>query len=353
MRVEQLIRSPGSWLTRGKNSGIVLSSRVRLARNLRGEVFPGWGDEQTRVRVWHRLRDVIAGLSSVPAATVFDMGDVDDVDKAVLTERRLISPELAEQSTGSGVVISDSESLSVMVNEEDHLRLQAMNPGMDLMRVWHKVDAVDSELEAHVDYAYSHRLGYLTACPTNVGTGLRASVMLQLSGLKLTNEVDAVINGLDKLGVAVRGILGEGSEAFGNIFQISNQATLGESEEAIISRLTCIVEEVVEHERNARTRLMEARKTRVLDQIGRAFGVLSHARMVTSMEAVELLSALRLGLEYGVVKGLTVGRINQMMLWIQPGHLQRLAGKVLPVEDRDEVRARVMRQKLKNIGIDV
>jgi len=302
--------------------------------------------------VWHRLREQVVGLTALKGASVFDMGSLDPVDKAVLKERRLISSELVEQGSGSGVVVSDTRGTSVMINEEDHIRLQAMSPGIDLVGVWKRVDALDTELDGRVEYAFSHRLGYLTACPSNVGTGLRASVMLQLSGLKLMNEVDSVVNGLDKLGLAVRGILGEGSEAFGNMFQISNQTTLGESERKIIDRLTRIVSEVVEHERNARERVMAQRKTQMFDQIGRAFGVLSYAEVLSSGESVDRLSALRLGVEFGLVKNLTVNKINQMMLWVQPGHLQKLAGRLLRVEERDEVRARIVRQKLRNVSIE-
>jgi len=238
-----------------------------------------------------------------------------------------------------------------MINEEDHLRLQAVRPGMHLKAVWQSVNAIDSELEKVIDLAFSRELGYLTACPSNVGTGLRASVMMHLAGLKLTGEVDAVVNGLQRIGLAVRGILGEGTEAIGNMFQISNQSTLGEPEGTIINRLVRVVREVVGHEQNARARLMEQRQMHVLDQVARAFAVLTHAHVLTSGESIDLLSGLRLGVELGLVEHLTVAKINESMLLTQPGHLQKLAGKVLTPEERDGLRARVVRKRLADAAL--
>jgi protein arginine kinase len=351
MVLDDLVRNPGSWLSMRRGTGIVISSRMRLARNVRGLPFPGWASEQQSIELCGRLRGVIEQLESVSNPLFFDMGQVSATDREVLNERHLISNELAEQGRGSGLIVSEDERIAVMINEEDHLRLQAISPGMNLLSVWKKVDAVDSDLEQFLDYAFSPRLGYLTACPTNIGTGLRASVMMHLSGLRLLEELGPVIKGLERLGFAVRGLLGEGTEAYGNMFQISNQVTLGDPERTIIEKLTRVVSEVVEHEQNARDRLMEDRRNYLLDQIARSFGILVHARVLESREAVDLLSGLRLGVEFGVVRQLSVARINELMLMIQPGHLQKTAGRLLDAQARDELRADMVRKRLKGVTV--
>jgi len=351
MTIEHFVRSPGAWLSRGEDAGIVISSRVRLARNVSGAVFPGWAGDDERAILCESLRDSLQGLEAIGSSVFLDMDATSRIDKAILQERHLMSPELAEKGKGSGLVVTHDEHVAVMINEEDHLRLQSIRPGMALETTWKTVSAIDSELESRVKYAFSPRFGYLTACPSNVGTGLRASVMIHLSGLRLLNEIEPVIKGLDKLGVAVRGLSGEGTEAHGNLFQISNQATLGASEETIISRLTEIVSEVVHHERNARARLMESRRVYVLDQIGRAFGILTRSRLLASGEAVDLLSGLRFGVELGIVRNLTVGKINEIMLLTQPGHLQKMAGKELTPEDRDVLRSDTVRRKLARVSL--
>lgn len=351
MVLDDLVRNPGSWLSMRRGTGIIISSRMRLARNVRGVPFPGWASEEQAVALCGRLRGIVEGLQSVSNPLFLDMSQVSATDREVLKERHLISNELAEQGNGSGLIVSEDERVAVMINEEDHLRLQAIVPGMNLTSVWSKVDAVDSELEDHLEYAFSPRLGYLTACPTNVGTGLRASVMMHLSGLRLLDELGPVIKGLERLGFAVRGLLGEGTEAFGNMFQVSNQVTLGEAEETIIDDLAKVVAEVADHEQNARARLMEGRRDFLLDQIGRAFGILLHARVLDSQEAVDLLSGLRLGVEFGVVRQLSVARINELMLMIQPGHLQKTAGQPLDADARDALRAEIVRKRLKGVTV--
>lgn len=351
MIIDEMVRRPGSWLSTRDDTGIVISSRVRLARNLKGARFPGWAGEQECVELCARLRHVFSNLTSIADPICFDMEKLAPVDKDVLKERHLISNELAAKGAGSALIVARDEHVALMINEEDHLRLQAIKPGLDLKAVWEQIDGVDSELEKELDYAYSRRLGYLTACPSNVGTGLRASVMMHLSGLRLLNEIEPLIRGLEKIGFAVRGLLGEGTEANGNMFQVSNQSTLGENERTIIDGLTEIVMEVARHEQNARERLMESRKTYVLDQIGRAFGILTHARVLSSDEAIDLLSGLRLGVELDMLENLTVVGINAIMLLTQPGHLQKMSGKALGPRERDEARAEIVCNKLKDVII--
>jgi len=349
--VEELVKSPGSWLSMRKATGIAISSRVRLARNVAGSAFPGWAGEEERVGLCSRLQEVIGKMDTLPNPTFLDMGALDAMQKDVLQERHLISYEIAQRGRGSAVAVADDEGLAIMINEEDHLRLQAIAPGMQLREIWHKLDSVDSEIETRVEYAFSDKLGYLTACPSNVGTGLRASVMVHLAGLRLLNEVEPVVRGLEKLGLTVRGLFGEGTEAYGNMFQISNQQTLGESEDALVEGLIERVEEVIGHEEHARRRIEESRGTYLADVVARARGILLNCRVLMSQEAVELLSALRLGVELGLVGNLKVGRLNEIMLLTQPGHLQTIANRVLAPEERDQLRARMVRDKLKGTSL--
>jgi protein arginine kinase len=352
MLVDDLVKRRDSWLLGEQDpAGIVVSSRVRLARNVKGFAFPGWAQEEDRVRLCGELRRAFEGLESLPDPIFVEMHDLSPVDRDVLKERHLISKELAEKGPGSGLIVARDESAAAMINEEDHLRLQAVARGLDLHGAWRRVDRLDSELEERLEYAFSPRLGYLTACPTNVGTGLRASVMVHLSGLRFMGEVEAVMRGLDKLGLAVRGLSGEGTEAYGNICQISNQSTLGESEEEIIEGLLDVVQEVVGHERQARLRLLDTRESHVLDQIGRAFGVLRHARILPSREAIDLMAGLRLGVEFALVRGLSVADLNEIMLLTQPGHLQKILGRLLNPDERDEARADMVRRKLEHVEL--
>ncbi|MBN2302452.1 MAG: protein arginine kinase [Lentisphaerae bacterium] len=349
--IDEMVRKPGPWLSTQKDTGIIISSRVRLARNIAGFRFPGWADEQEAICLCEDLRNALVALPAIADSDpiCFDMNSLPPVDKDILKERHLISNELALKGAGSALIVARDEHVGAMINEEDHLRLQAISPGLNLKAVWEKINNVDTQLENRFEYAFSSRLGYLTACPTNVGTGLRASVMMHLSGLRLLNEIDAVIRGLDKMGFAVRGLLGEGSEANGNMFQISNQGTLGETEMQILDNLVEIVEEVAGHEQNARERLMCDQRTYLHDQVARALGVLMFARMLSSTEAIDLLSGLRLGVELAIIRGLSVMDINEIMLLTQPGHLQKMSAKILSIRERDEIRSKIVAEKLKNV----
>ena len=350
MILNDLIHNPGAWLASGPNgggdslSGIIVSSRIRLARNLEGVAFPGWAGEDECTRIHARVAGILHSLPSLTPCLELELETLSPIDREFLRERHLISNDLAQKSRGSGVVIRQDEVLSVMVNEEDHLRLQALRPGFQLPELWAEISALDTELEQSLRYAFSPDLGYLTACPTNVGTGLRASVMIHAPGLRLINEIEPIIKGLTKIGLAVRGLQGEGTEASGNMYQISNQTTLGETEPVIIERLIQIVGEVAHHEANARTRLIEHREATVEDYVGRAYGVLSHARVLTSQEALDMLSALRLGCELGMITGLDRDSVNRLTLFSLPGHLQKSEGRAIPPDERDQARARMIRE---------
>lgn len=351
MIVDDLMKRSSAWLSTRRSSGVVISSRIRLARNVHGVAFPRWAGDDECKRLFDRLSSALTSLSALDDAVVLPVSGLSPVDRDVLRERRLMSPEMTETSSGSGLVVAHKQRVAVMINEEDHLRLQVMRPGLDLASAWKLLDRIDSELEKRVVYAFSPKLGHLTACPSNVGTGMRVSVMLHLPGLKLLDEIERVIKGLNRMGLAVRGTFGEGSDAFGNMYQVSNQTTLGISERETVSRVQDVAETLVQLERNARARLMEQRELHVQDYIRRAVGVLEHAQIISSGEALDLLSGLRLGLEFGIVSGVGMNRFNELMLVTQPGHLQKAATHLLSVDERDAMRARLIRRKLRGLEL--
>ncbi len=353
MRVDELLQKPVCWLSQRKMSGhgIAVSCRVRLARNLEGERFPDWAGDSDRRALLERLADVIIRYGGLSSPTFLRVCDMSEVDLSVLQERHIISSELSERDIGGGVVISADERVAVMLNEEDHLRIQATRPGMDLRSVWRLVNGLDSSIDAHLPYAFSPKFGYLTACPSNVGTGLRASVMLHLLGLRLTNEIDSVVKALERLGLAVRGLWGEGSDAAGYLFQVSNQETLGRGEMEIISSLGAIVAELSRQEQNARLRLMEKRSWVVKDCISRALAILNCSYVLYSHESIDCLCALRMGLELGLVSGLSVATINELILTSQPGHLQMRAGHKMEPEERDRMRSDLLRERMSGVHL--
>lgn len=346
MNVDDFLKQAGSWLSVGKESSTVVSSRVRLARNLKDAAFPGWAGEEECDRIWEDVHPILLDIESMTPGYAVKMSDLESLDKQILFERHLISREQAEKTKGSGLVVRQDESISIMVNEEDHLRIQVLQPGLDLERAWSLIDSLDSDIEKSMRYAFSTRLGYLTACPTNVGTGMRASAMLHLPGLVLMEEINPIIKGMGKIGLAVRGPWGEGTEAIGNMFQISNQITLGEKESEIVKNLGQIVQEIVEHEKNARERLKQKKTHLLHDHVGRAYGILSNAHILTSKEALDLLSGLRLGVDLGILQDLDRQAIDQLLLLTQPAHLQKIESRQLKPKDRDRARARLVRSKL-------
>ena len=341
MTLDDMVRRHGSWLESGVDEGPVISSRIRLARNLEDFSFPGWSSEEEKNVIWNQVSSIFNSLDHHFIS--WGMSDTPALDKEILFERHLISRELARKQDGCGVFVTPDECLSVMVNEEDHIRIQSLRPGLNLRGAWEEADRVDDELESQLSYAFSSKLGYLTACPSNVGTGMRASVMLHLPGLVLMEEMDPVINGISKIGLAVRGMWGEGTEAAGNMFQISNQITLGKREDEIIAHLEQIVLELVDHENNARERLMNEKAIMVEDHVARAFGILSNARLISSSEALNLLSTLRLGLDLGMIDQFSRRDLDMLFISIQPAHLQKLENTDLETEARDIVRAEMLR----------
>lgn len=346
MTLDDMVRRHGSWLEAGIDEGPVISSRIRLARNVEEYNFPGWASEEQNHAGWKKIAGILHTLE--PTFINWGMSDTPELDKEILFERHLISQEMAQQDDSCGVFVTPDECMSIMVNEEDHIRIQSLQPGLNLQGAWAAADKIDDELESSLTYAFSPKLGYLTSCPSNVGTGMRASVMLHLPGLVLMEEMDPVINGISKIGLAVRGMWGEGTEAAGNMFQVSNQITLGRSEGEIIAHLEQIVLELIEHENNARIRLMNEKSLMVEDHVSRAFGTLSYAKLISSGEALNLLSTLRMGLDLGLITKFSRRELDMLFISIQPAHLQKLENKVLKPDERDVVRAEMLRNYMEN-----
>ncbi|MDX2226832.1 MAG: protein arginine kinase [Verrucomicrobiae bacterium] len=330
---------------------IVMSSRVRLARNLRNTPFPGWAKKADRIKILESIQPVVAGLPEMKDCRVHAaMDQFTAVEKQVLVEKHLISREHAAKNIGSGVVINRAETLSLMINEEDHLRMQAIMPGLQLGHALEMIDHVDSELEARLDFAFDPRLGFLTACPTNVGTGMRASAMLHLPALVLAEQINQIIQAVNKLGLAVRGLYGEGTEATGNLFQISNQTTLGEQEAEIIERLAKVIAQIIEHEENARAVLLEKKSVTINDQVGRAYGIMQNAHSMNSKETLNLLSLMRLGIDLHMFEEALRGDVDELFIASQPAHLQKSISRKLSAEERDILRADLIREKLTHVS---
>lgn len=331
----------------GAQQAVVLSTRIRLARNLEGVPFPGWAKSPQRKDVADRCIEALAQLPKFRRGHVLRMGELPDLERAVLVERHLVSKELASGKFGAAVISKD-QTCSVMINEEDHLRIQIVKAGWHLRGTWNIAEQLDDALGAALKLAFDDRLGYLTACPTNVGTGLRASAMVHLPGLCLAGHMEKVTRALNQDGLAVRGWLGEGTEAAGNVFQISNQQTLGLSEDAILKHLGGWIKNVVEQEWNARRKLAADEGEKFTDRLARSFGVLRHARLLTSAEAMNMLSLLRLACDMGCLPEERRHLVDRLMIEGQPAHVQLRQGGELDSDGRDRRRAAVVREALRD-----
>ena len=353
MTIHDFLAPPAAVARRkGPHDRIVMSSRVRLARNIRECAFPGWAKKPERIAALQIVQPAIQQLPQMADSFSVSMEELTAQDKLILVERHLISREHAARSTGSGLVLNRDETLCVMINEEDHMRIQSLRPGLQIRAAWQAIDATDSELEKRLDYAFSDEIGYLTACPTNLGTGIRVSAMLHLPGLVLDEQINPIIQSVNKLGLAVRGLYGEGTEALGNVFQVSNQMTLGESENGIVERLEKVLAQIIEHEENARLRLLEtkAKKKGLLNHIGRAYGTLSNSHIITSKETMNLLSMMRLGIDMGLFSDTDRAIVEELFLLTQPGHLQKERAEKLTTEERDYIRANMLRERLLSVS---
>ena len=349
--IESLLKSDNAELTQSTKRGapVVLSTRIRLARNLVDVPFPERASNSQRSDVMTRCADQIAELTQMKNGAFFDIAELSDLEKQVLVERHLISRELCESQSGSGVCINKDQTCSIMINEEDHLRIQFLRSGFSLRSIWKQIDRFDSSLENDLDLAFSQEFGYLTACPTNLGTGLRVSVMLHLPGLVISEHMDKVIRAVNQLGITVRGLFGEGSDATGHVFQISNQQTLGESEGEIMARLGSVFKTIIDHEINARFKYIEENRARLLDQIGRAFGALQNAHVINSNEAMNLLSLMRLAVDLRMLPEINRSDVDRLFIECQPGHIQYAAGVGIKPDARDLCRADILREEFSRL----
>jgi len=348
MTIDDLTRTPGEWLATGGPMGdVVISSRVRLARNLAGHCFLGRASTDERARIERTLFDAIAACNFSHKTFYVDIDKTNTLDRQLLVERHLISRQHAEGEGNRGVAIAAAETFALMINEEDHLRIQVLRRGLNLDDAWAETVQVDCALEALVDFAFHKEYGYLTACPTNVGTGLRVSVMLHLPALKLTNEIDKVFRAARDMRLAVRGLYGEGTDALGDFFQLSNQTTLGQSEEEILAGFReHVIPAIVKYEKEARRTLKHDRLNALDDRVWRALGLLENARSISTEEALFLLSHLRMGVILERIKHIHLTDINDLFLAIQSAHLQKHEGKVLDGEGRSVIRAEMIRNRL-------
>ncbi|WP_079504299.1 protein arginine kinase [Mesobacillus jeotgali] len=351
MSLEKFIsQAVSSWMSDdGPDSDIVLSSRIRFARNLDEYNFPTLftnGEAEAVI-------DAIMECTSQTSAARFGqlelikMDEIPPLKKRVLVEKHLISPHLAENALHGAVLLSENEEISIMINEEDHIRIQCLFPGFQLSEALKAANEIDDWLEEYVNYAFDEKFGYLTSCPTNAGTGLRASVMMHLPGLVLTQQMNRIVPAINQLGLVVRGIYGEGSEALGNIFQISNQITLGKSEEDIVDDLKSVVSQIISQERSAREALAKTSNIQLEDRVFRSYGTLANSRIIETKEAARCLSDLRLGIDMGYIKNISKSILNELMILTQPGFLQLFAGGPLRPNERDIRRAALIRERLK------
>lgn len=352
MDLKRFLAWNGEWLRGiGRESDIVISSRIRLARNLADFPFSSRASEMEKREIDGLLRSCTDSLPVDGPLHYVDIAKLDSIDRQLLVERQLISREHANGDGCRGVVFGDREDVSVMINEEDHARIQVLRSGFSLTECWELADGIDDKIEEHVRFAFSEEFGYLTACPTNVGTGLRASVMLHLPALAMTKEIDRVFRALQKIKLAVRGLYGEGSQASGDFYQISNNVTLGKSESEIIGNIEDVIPQVVEYERKARSELIKENRQTLHDRVSRACGILRAAQTISSEETMHLLSSIRMGINLRLIEDVSVDTVNDLFVHTQPAHLQKIENRELESEDRNIARARYLRQRLHDAGV--
>ncbi len=347
MGIDDLIKRKSEWLKgTGPNSNIVISSRIRLARNLADIPFSHWAGKKQKTSSLNIIKDALSACPHLKKSNTFDIANMGDVDKQFLVERHLMSREHAAVPESSAILFDDREIISIMINEEDHIRMQVMQSGFNLTEAWRITDEIDNDLSTRLNFAFSQKIGYLTACPTNVGTGMRASVMLHLPALVLTNQANRVLQTITKLGLTIRGFYGEGTEVQGNFFQISNQVTLGRSEAEIIDSIDRVISQIVSREESARKAMLMRSKEKLVDKIWRSYGTLRSAHIISSNETIELLSLIRLGVDMEIIKDITIPAINELFILTQPAHLQKMEKNNLSPQERDLKRAEIIRKRL-------
>ena len=347
MDLQHLANQTGEWLRgEGPESDIVMSTRVRLARNVAAFPFVSRASQEQKRDLERLLRTKIMDACAGDDTIYLSVEDLAEVDRLFLVERHLISREHAEAEGARGVAVSRGEMVSIMTNEEDHLRIQGIRSGFQMRHTWEMVDEIDDALSGGLSFAFSPRFGYLTACPTNVGTGIRVSVMLHLPALSISRHLEKVFNSVAKMGLVVRGLYGEGTQAYGDLYQISNQVTLGKSEEEIMGSVDVAIPRVVEYERRARHKLLTDKRHELEDRVWRSYGMLRHARTISSEETLHLLSQVRMGVNLDLIREVQTETMNQLFVLALPAHLQRRVGRALDTQERNVVRARVVRESL-------
>ena len=351
MSLDKILKNVSCWMkVKGPMSDVVISSRIRIARNLINIPFPLLITPSKAKEVVDLVNNSLKDKNDLlKNLQLIYMNDLSDVEKKVLVEKHLISPLLAETSRYGAVLLNENESISIMLNEEDHLRIQCIFPGFQLEESWELANKIDDFFERHLSYAFDDRYGYLTSCPTNVGTGIRASVMVHLPALAMLQQLQQLLPAITQVGLTVRGIYGEGSEALGNLYQISNQITLGQSENEIIDKLQGVVRQIIEHEFNARKMLLKESRVQLEDRIYRSYGILKNSRIIDSKEAMKKLSDVRLGCDLNLIPNLPFGVINELMVMVQPGFLQQYMETFLDSQQRDIKRSLLIRKHLANV----
>jgi protein arginine kinase len=349
MKLDDLMQHTSEWLKgTGPHSDIVISSRIRLARNLDKFPFPHWASKKQSEEVLQAVVAAVAKIDYLNNTTVFTLAEMDNVDKQFLVERHLMSNEHTQKTNSKAVIIDAEEVLSVMVNEEDHLRVQVMQSGFNLYEAFNIINRIDDSLGKELPFSFLSEWGYLTACPTNTGTAMRGSVMLHLPALVMTRQINKVLAAIAKLSFTTRGLYGEGTQASGNFFQISNQVSLGLSETEIIENINGLIRQIIEQENFARQAILAQNRAMLEDRINRSLGILKSAYIISSQETIELLSMVRLGCDLGIVNKLIDRRtINELFIVIQPAHLQKIENKKLNSQERDAKRAEIIRSRLK------
>nr|WP_230406629.1 protein arginine kinase [Candidatus Scalindua japonica] len=350
MEIKDLYDNTGEWLRgTGKESDIVISSRIRLARNIAGYPFLSRANLKQRQEIEALLRRTIIERDIAQDVSYVNLNQATAVDKLLLVERHLISKEHAEGEGERGVAFGKSETVSLMINEEDHLRIQVIRSGFELKNTWDTIDEIDNILGESLNFAFSSKFGFLTACPTNVGTGMRVSVMLHLPALGMTKHIEKVFNAVGKLGLVVRGLYGEGTKVSGDLYQISNQFALGKSEKEILSIIESVIPRITSYERMARKALVLESKDQLEDRIWRSYGMLKAARMITSEEILQLLSQVRMGVNIGMIDDIEMQTLNELFVLTLPAHLQKLQGCELDSAQRNVIRASYVRKRLEGL----
>jgi protein arginine kinase len=347
MKINDLLNQTSEWLkSTGPNSDIVISSRIRLARNLDKMPFPNWANKKQKEGILGSIEGAVNKVDFLKGTSIFRLAELDSIDKQFLIERHLMSYEHAQKADHKAVIIDQEEIISIMINEEDHIRMQVMHSGLDLFEVWGIINRIDDCLAKELPFAFLADWGYLTACPTNTGTGMRGSVMLHLPALVMTRQINRVLAAIAKLSFTTRGLYGEGTQASGNFFQVSNQVSLGHSEDEILEGINGLIRQIIEQENQARDALRSQNKALLEDRISRSFALIKSAHIISSQETLDLLSMVRLGSDLGMIKDIDRRVINELFIITQPAHLQKIESKKLSAQERDVKRAELIRNRL-------